>query len=295
MRPIPAPRTPDARPMPEGNSRDWVTHPGPESRDRFSMQPCHARLARLRLPAGMTLLDAVAQAVEAEGADGACVLLDGVSFSQMHYVMPDGPADDAHAAWYSETHTLHDVTLDHATASVGVKDGTWFLHTHALWRTPATGMGHLLNDQCHLARDCTVSAWLIHGARLGVAMDPETQFPLFHPEPCPSDSPANAALLTIRPHADLRSTLETACRSAGMTDARVHGLGSLIGAGFLDAAPMAAPLSEVLLLDGCRIQNGTCTALPLACIEPAGPIFSGDLAKGQGPVLVTFETLVVSV
>lgn len=294
MRPIPAPRRPDAGSMPGGDSRDWVTHPGPESPDRYTLVPCRVQLVHLHLPGGMTLLDAVAQAVEAKGADGACAILDGVTLSQMQYVMPDGPADDTHAAWYSETHTAQNVTLDRATASVGIKDGAWFLHTHAIWYAPAPAMGHLLNDQCTLARDCSVQVWLIHGARLEVALDPETQFPLFRPEPRPSCAPPNAALLTVRPHADLRTTLETACQAAGLHDARIYGLGSLIGAGFTDAAPMACPLSEVLLLDGCTIHHGRCISLPLACIEPAGQIFSGDLANHQGPVLVTFEVLVVA-
>ncbi|OWU82409.1 hypothetical protein [Phaeobacter sp. 22II1-1F12B] len=292
MRPIPAPRNPDALPMPEGDSRDWVTHPGAKQAKRYALVPCHVRHAQLNLGKGATLLDAVAQAVEENGADGACVILDGVTLSEMSYVMPDGPADDVHAAWYSETHQADSVTLDHATASVGIKDGAWFLHTHAMWS--GDGMGHLLNDLCIVADDITVSAWLIFGARLEVELDPETQFPLFQPKPRPTDAPSNAALLTIRPHEDLRGTLEIVCGEAGLPDAQIHGLGSLIGAGFHDASPMATPLSEVLLLDGCQIRDGVCTGLPLACVDPKGALYQGDLAKGDGAVLVTFEMLVVA-
>ncbi|WP_425102054.1 hypothetical protein [Tropicibacter sp. S64] len=294
MRPIPAPRRADATPMPEGDSHDWVTHPGPVQAARQTLVPCHARHARATLPKGMTLLDAVAQAVDAEGADGACAILDGLRLAQMHYVMPDGPADDAHAAWYSETHRTGGITLDRATASVGMKDGAWFLHTHAKWTEDAPAMGHLLNDHCTLAEECTVSLWLLTGARMAVATDPETNFPLFRPEPRPWQSAPNAALLTIRPHEDLRPALETACAGAGFADATIHGLGSLIGAGFTDAPPMRTPLSEVLLLDGCRIEDGICRALPLACVDPVGHLHAGDLARGQGPVLVTFEVLLVA-
>ena len=294
MRPIPAPRYPDAPPMPGGNSRDWVVHPGPEQSPRFTLAPCHARKATLRLPAGKTLLDAVADAVMAQGADGACVILDGVPLSVVNYVMPDGPVDEDHAAWYSETHHDEDVRLDKATASVGKRDGEWFLHTHAMWAGDAPAMGHLLNDQCTMAEDCEVEAWLLSGAWLGVAPDPETNFPLFRPERGKAAGEVQAALLTIRPHGDLRGTIEAACSELGFENASIHGIGSLIGAAFSDAPPMAAPLSEVLLLEGCAVRGGRCRQLPLACVDPAGAIFRGDLKAGDGPVCVTFELLVLS-
>ena len=60
MRPIPAPRNPDALPMPEGDSRDWVTHPGAKQAKRYALVPCHVRHAQLNLGKGATLLDAVA-------------------------------------------------------------------------------------------------------------------------------------------------------------------------------------------------------------------------------------------
>lgn len=294
MRPIPAPRYADAPPMPDGDSRDWVIHKGPEQSPRYTLAPCHARRMTLRLAAGMTLLEAVARGVEAEGADGACAILDGVPLSVMNYVMPDGPIDDDHAAWYSETHHGTDIRLDRATASVGRRDGEWFLHTHAMWAAGAPAMGHLLNDQCTVAEDCEIEAWLLFGAWLAVSRDPETRFPLFRPETGTPQGPVQAALLTVRPHEDLRTTLETACAQMGFANAVIHGIGSLIGAGFNDAPPMAAPLSEVLLLEGCRIREGRCTGLPLACVDPAGGIFQGDLSTGKGPVCVTFEMLVVS-
>ncbi|WP_323769298.1 hypothetical protein [Antarctobacter sp.] len=280
--------------MPDGNSRDWVTHPGPEQPERYALIPCHARRALLHLKAGMTLLNAIGAEVGAAGADGACAILDGVGFSDMHYVMPDGPADDAHAAWYSETHIAKDITLDRATASVGLRDGAWFLHTHAIWGGDTPAMGHLLNDLCVLARDCTVEVWLLTGARLEVTLDPETKFPLFQPHPCTVQALPNAALLTVRPHEDLHTALESACAEAGLPDVQVHGLGSLIGARFTGAPPMSSTLSEVLLLAGCLVRDGRCLDLPLVCVDPSGQIYQGNLVPTKGPVLVTFEMLLVS-
>ncbi|WP_164738174.1 PPC domain-containing DNA-binding protein [Frigidibacter oleivorans] len=298
MRAIPGPRRADAPPMPEGDSRDWLRHPGAEVLPRVSSTPCHARRVTARLQAGTTLLDAVSAAVEAAvadggadgGADGACAILDGVALAGMAYVMPDGPPDDRHAAWYSETCTARNVTLDRATAPVGRRDGAWFLHCHAMWNG---GMGHLLNDRCILAADCEVTLWLTQGARLEVAPDPETGFPLFAPRAMAAVTGANAATVTVRPHEDLHAALEAACATAGLIDADLHGIGSLIGAGFHDAPPMSAPMSEVLLLPGCRLEAGRIGALPVACVDPWGTIHQGHLRRGAGPVCVTFEVLAV--
>lgn len=294
MRPIPAPRRADALPMPAGDSRDWVVHPGPEQTPRYTVAPCAVRSVTVTLPAGVVLLDAVAAVVEAEKADGACAFLGGVRLAPMTYVMPDGPADDAHAAWYSETFVAQEARLDRATASVGRRDGAWFMHTHAMWQAETPGMGHLLNDQCTLAADCEVTLLLLNGAWLEVTPDPETNFPLFHPRRGDTPDYVQAGLLTIRPHQDLRPTIESACADLGLSNARIHGLGSLIGAGFAEGPSMAAPLSEILLLDGCAVRDGRCTALPLACVDPAGDIFQGDLQTGKGPVCVTFELLIVA-
>lgn len=294
MRTLPLPRYPDATPMPEGNSHDWLSHPGPVHEERFTLGPCHGRKVTLSLRGGLSLLDAVAEAVEGAGADGATVMLDGLRFSAMDYVMPDGPLDEQHAAWYSETYKTGAARLEHATASVGKKDGAWFMHTHAMWIADKPGMGHLLNDQCFLDGDQEVEAYLLRGARLSVMHDSETNFPLFHPEVLRKVEGADAALLTVRPHEDLRTTIEAACAALGFDDASVHGIGSLIGAGFKEGTPMAAALSEVLLLDGCAVKAGRCEALPLAVVDPAGTIFSGDLLPGKGPVCVTFELLLVA-
>ncbi|MCA2011941.1 hypothetical protein LCM17_10630 [Cereibacter sphaeroides] len=295
MRDLPPPRIPDAVPMPGGDSRDWVQHPGPEQQPRHTALPCRAETVTLELPAGAVLLEAVAEAVAASGADGACVVLDGVQLAQAHWVMPDGPADDQHAAWYSETYSGRDITLDRATASVGQRDGAWFLHCHALWRQEGgLRMGHLLNDACTLGAPARIEAHLIFGARLDVTPDPETRFPLFAPMARGEAAGANAALITIRPHEDLHAALAEACREAGLERAALHGIGSLIGAGFRAGPAMSASLSEVLLLPGCRFEGGQCTALPLAAIDPFGGIHQGDLLPGEGPVCVTFEVLAVA-
>lgn len=319
MRAIPGPHVANALPMPAGNSRHWVSHPGSEQPSRFTLAPCTVRSTALKLAGGNNLLDAIAQEIDAEGVAGACVHLDGVPLSDIHYVMPDGPLDRNHAAWYSETYHGQDVRLIHATASVGRRDGGRFLHTHALWAMDDLCMGHLLNDKCIIAKDCHVEAWVISDAWLETALDPETNFPLFRParaisgevetgSPCESArhfheklnhssrdfaGQLRGALLTVRPHEDLRRTIEVACSQAGFQNASIHGIGSLIGAGFANALPMNAPLSEVLLLDGCLVREGLCRYLPVACVDPAGAIYQGDLNAGSGPVCVTFEMLIV--
>ncbi len=298
MRRIPGPIVENAAPMPGGNSRHWIRHPGKEVHPRYTLLPCGVQPAKLQLKAGENLQDTVGQAVEAEGADGACAILDGLSFSTMPYVMPDGPVDDEHAAWYSETHIATNAKLEKGTASVGKRDGSWFLHSHAMWHAEETGLGHLLNEQCIIAEDCTIDTWLLRGARLEVAHDSETNFFLFGPVGTSPkgqlEETRRGGLLTIRPHEDVRTTIETACSELRFENASIYGIGSLIGAAFSNSSPMSAQMSEIFLLQGCEVRGRKCTNLPMTCVDPWGRSFSGDLLANQGPVCVTFELLIVA-
>lgn len=277
-------------------SREVLRHPGRELSPRFSVAGCQAKPVRFDLQPGQSLLDAITVEMERLGGDAAVLQLDGIALEDMHYVIPAGARDDSHAAWYSETYTCKAAQLQHATAMVGRKDGQWFVHCHALWRSGGQGvlMGHLLNDQCRVTAPFAARGHVLTGAMLEVALDPETNFPLFHVRRAAEVAVANGALLTIRPHEDLRGTIERACAELGIGDARLIGLGSLIGAEFRDAGPMLSPISEVLLLDGARVRDGRCEALPLICVDPQQATFRGDLNAGAGPVCVTFEMLILA-
>lgn len=297
-RPLQPPARPDAAPMPEGDSRDWLRHYGPVKARRFDALACRARRVALRLRAGELLLDGIAREMDATGADGGVVLMDGLELSELSWVMPDGPADDRHAAFYSDTFVHRDVRFEVAPGSVGRRDGGWFVHSHARWRGPVdgAGMGHLLYDRARLASDAEVPAEVIFGARLEVTPDDETGFSVFRPRPAAGTAPdgAPAVLMTIQPHTDIRRTIEAAAARHGLADAAILGIGSLIGARFSDAPPMRSPVSEVLVLPGARLRGGVCTHLPVACVDHLGRVYEGDLDAGFGPVCVTCELLLVA-
>lgn len=295
-RPLQPPARPDAPALPEGSSRDWLRHPGPARGRRFDAVACRTRRAALHLREGDVLLAGIAREMDRLGAEGGVALLDGLSADDLAFVMPDGPDDDVHAAWYSETHRHRGVRLGAATASVGFRDGGRFLHCHARWRGQdgREAMGHLLCDQVRLGADAELPAILTEGARLEVEADEETGFSLFRPRATRETAGADAVVLTIQPHTDMRGTVEAAAAQAGIRDGVIHGIGSLIGAKFLDGPPMRSPVSEAVVLPGARLEGGVCTRLPVACVDNEGTIHQGDLAPGFGPVCVTCELLIVA-
>lgn len=295
-RPLQPPARPDAVPLPEGASRDWLRHPGPVRERRFDALGCRARRAVLHLREGDILLDGIAREMDRLGAEGGLAFLDGLAAADLAFVMPDGPNDDVHAAWYSDTRRHRDVWLEVATASIGRKDGDRFVHCHARWQgedgRPA--LGHLLCDQVRIGADADLPVLLIEGVRLEVEADDETGFPLFRPRATRDAGSHDAVVLTIQPHTDIRRTIEAAAAQFELRDGSIHGIGSLIGAQFLDGPPMRAPVSEVVVLPGARLENGTCTRLPVACVDHEGTIHQGDLAPGFGPVCVTCELLIAA-
>jgi len=295
-RPLQPPARPDAVPMPEGDSRDWLRHPGPPRATRFDALACGVVPDRLHLRAGETLLAGIAREMDRLGACGGVAILDGLAVAAMAYVQPDGPDDALHAAWYSDTRHAAGVRLGAATASVGFRDGAWFLHCHARWDDRGNDRGgHLLCDQVVLGGDAQLPVWLTRGARLEVVADAETGFSLFRPHPTGAEvAGRRGVMLTLQPHTDIRATVEDVARAHGIDRGAVIGIGSLIGAGFHDAPPMRAPISEVVVLPGARLAGGRLDRLPLAAVDHLGAVHAGDLRAGQGPVCVTCELLILA-
>ena len=263
-----------------------VHHPGPVHVARRVVCRGRAESVRWELPAGLTLLDALAARMAASGAHSAAVVLDGLVVDGGDYVMPARSADAAHAAWYSAARPIGAARLTHATAMIGRKDGAWFAHCHALWPgADGPSMGHLLNETVRIGAAATVQAWLFRGGTLMARPDPETGFTLFVPEG--DDVPGNAALVVLRPHEALGAGLQAAAVATGLAGARAIGLGSLIGARFADAPAMTDPISEMLLLPGAQVGE----ALPVAAVDLAGAVHRGLLV--DAPICVTGEFLLI--
>jgi predicted DNA-binding protein with PD1-like motif len=274
----------------DSDTRSVIRHPGPPAPRPWTMARGTARSLRVTLPRGAVLMQAVAEAMEAAGADSGVIEVDGLEMGPYRFVGPGPSSDGEHAAWYSPPRGGARARITHGSAIVGRRDGAWWLHCHAAWRDATRSWcGHLLPDEVVLAEDSTVTLHMIEGARFAVSMNEETRFPIFHPE---GDLPrGNAVLAKLAPHKDLSEGLAEIAEAAGFARARVLGVGSLIGARFLEGGDMASPISEVLVLPGAL--TGTESQLPVHCVDPDDAEFHGTLRPGGGPVCVTFELMLI--
>lgn len=270
-----------------------IRHPGPPAAERRRVVPGRVRAVEVALPAGAVLMEAVAAAMDAIGCESAMLLLDGLVIGPYAYVMPakDSP-DGKRAAWYSRTHSGDRAVLERATATVGRRDGAWWLHCHALWDadTAAPRAGHLLPDQVTIAADCVATAMAFDGGRFEVTPCDETLFSLFRPVATTAPAgAANAAIVTFGPHEDAVEATRAVAAGLGFAASQLYGVGSLIGADFADEVSMEAPASEILLLPGAEPER-----MRTLCVDPAGRIFRGTLLPGRAPVCVTFEMMIVA-
>lgn len=247
----------------------------------------------------MSVNEAAARALAEAGFQGGYMMLRDVRLSPLHYVIPAAAPDTGHAAWYSDTRSPPGTaTVELAGMSIGLRDGEPFLHCHGIWRTEdgARNMGHLLPLESQIAAGTEVEAWGIAGAILDVSQDEETNFRLFSPsETASADATSNAVLCTIKPNQDISLAIEEICRRHEIGEASIHGIGSLIGVQFNDGRLVDSYATEVLMTGGTiALQKGepVCT-LDIAVVGMDGAISEGRLRRGENPVCVTFELLIV--
>lgn len=269
-------------------TRDIIRHPGPPADQPWIMAQGTGRSLQITLPKGKILMEAVAEAMDAAGADSGAMVLDGLVMGPYRFVGPGPSNDGIHAAWYSAPRGGARATITHGTAMVGRRDGAWWLHCHAAWEGKQPLAGHLLPHEVTLAEDATVTLHAINGACFDVSMNPETQFPIFHPT---GGQPGNAVIAKLTPHKDAHTAICEIAAEAGFESAHVYGVGSLIGARFAEGGDMASPISEVFVLPGAT--TGDTTDLPVHCVDPDDAQFNGSLLPDGGPVCVTFELLLM--
>ncbi|SNR69557.1 hypothetical protein [Puniceibacterium sediminis] len=267
-----------------------IIHPGPPAPDRLSAVPCRATRQAVTLHAGIPLLAAMTDAV-----DGAAAWFDlsGIDTDRLSFVRPAPAPGDGHVAWYSATTTLDRARIVCAGAHLGRRDGAAFAHTHGVWADQIGGLhaGHLLAEYTVLARDVTVDVVVLEGARMESAKDPETGFVLFRSVRTGKVEHANAVLATARPHEPIDDIIVKIAGDAGMENATVTGLGSLIGTKFADHAAVGSYATEVLLTKGCLSEGQV--DLQAMSVGFDGPHAKGILARSANTICVTFELLLV--
>ena len=269
-------------------------HPGPPAQQRVMAVVAGAIPVEAVLPPGGRLLDALAALLEGCGAESAALTLSGGGFGPFAYVIPGLSPDGSQVAFYSATFRPPGTTrLDLAAVTVGRRAGAAWFHCHALWTEADghTGCGHVLPEDTVIAAPVTVRGAGLVGARFEVMPDPETGFSLFMPQPTGTKPPPGArpaVALRLAPNQDLVETLEQAAAAAGFRHAAVQGgVASTNQARFTDAPPTLGFATELLVRHG--IVGGPGTAIDIAIVDYTGAIGGGRLARGDNPVLMTFE------
>lgn len=272
-----------------------IRQPGPAPAARAVAIPALLHPVEFTLPAGMLLLEALRDALAAQGFRSAALAIAGGGFGPFGYVMPALSPDAARAAWYSETFRPPGPTrLERGAVTFGSRDGAAFFHTHAVW-TEADGKrcaGHILPEEAVIAAPIHVAGVALSGAAFIVADDPETGFRLFAPIPVPrADRPGGHPGLALRlcPNQDITLALEALAREAGFPHAALRGgVGSIIGARYAEAAPVESFATEMFVRDG---HVGTDSRLDITLVDYTGGLSEGRLVRGDNPVLMTFEAV----
>jgi predicted DNA-binding protein with PD1-like motif len=281
-----------------------IRQPGPPSAAPLVAVTGRGRRLRLRLDAGKPLLRAVVDAFAMEGFAGGTVCLDGLALGPFAYCRPALSPDDSHAAFYSATLRPEGVTRVTAGAmTFGSRDGAPAFHAHATWVEADGGIagGHLLPDGSVVAETVVLDGFGLDGAAFRVDPDAETGFSLFGPVPAPSDPRRGANevahALRLCPNRDFAGLLESFCHKRSIAHARIEGgVGSTIGALFEDGGEVTNFATEVHVSSG-RIAPGA-DGLPVAeldvgLVDYTGALADGRLVRGDNPVLMTFELVLV--
>lgn len=293
-----------------------IQHPGQPSAQRVAAQQVELEPFALELPGHMSLMQAVAQSMQGIGAQCATFRMQGGGFEPFSYVMPALAKTSAHAVYFSDTYPVEGaVRLETASVTFGQRDGKPWLHSHAIW-IEASGRrhcGHLLPDDIQVNHPIQAQGVAVRGATFTVCPDGETNFTLFVPlksmarssqttagvnaaqkPPASSQTPRSKGYaLRVAPNIDICTALETFCRDRGITHAKVQGgVGSTVGAVFDDGRVVEPFVTELLIRNGEIFTNAagqTQAQVDVSMVDYKGGVSEGRLARGQNPVLVTFE------
>jgi predicted DNA-binding protein with PD1-like motif len=217
--------------------------------------------------------------------------------------MPAASSNPRYVAWYSETfEPVGPVNVTRACAIVGVRDGKTFLHCHGGWDTPeGQRMGHMLAPLSRVAEPIEVTGIGFRDATFEATPDPETNFTLFEPVRRAgaglSETDGRVLLAKVRPNQDISLAIEEICSQQSIARAKIYGIGSLNGVRFVDGTWVESHATEVLIRDGrLEREDGRARArLAIDVVDMDGAIFSGDIARGDNPVCVTFELVIEAI
>ncbi|ATU95614.1 hypothetical protein BLM14_28230 (plasmid) [Phyllobacterium zundukense] len=273
-----------------------MQQPGHAAAERFESFEGVGRKFDFILEPGLSLNAAIARQLSGSKIGAAALVLEGGAFAPFHYLMPALSTDGYHAAWYSETFSpAGETRLVNGNATFGERDGAPFIHCHAIWieHDGKHCAGHILPHETLVSRPIHVTAWGVEEVRMVSEPDEETAFTLFHPvpaEPLAGSKGARTVITRVGPNEDITEALEAICRKHGIAKAFLRGgIGSLIGARYMDGSRVEDIATEVFVTDGFVSAQSPGTFLEIAMVDTKGNITHGSLLRGENPVCITFE------
>ena len=271
-----------------------LRHPGPVVEPRVSAIPTAIRHFDIALTGEIPLEEAILTAFSDQGLTGGAVEIDGLECTAIDYVIPAQSEFPDRLAWYSAPRSPKGpARILQAYASVGMDHGAGMTHCHGIWRLAdgRRAMGHLLGPKTMPAPGQVLRAIGFEHALFDRRPDPETNFDLFAASGDGSETP-QAIVVTLRPNEDIPTTCMRLCAQYGFDSARVIGLGSLNGAGFIGVSAMQDHVSEFLIRSGRA--SPTSAEIDIAVVDSGANCFEGVLATGQGRVSITSEIVLLS-
>src|SRR5437867_9915708 len=160
-----------------------IEHPGPVHPARIECVPANLRAVEAELPPGVTLLQGLANAVQAQGATSAVFSFRDGSFAPFRFVMPALADSPEHVAYFSERFEAAGAAqIESGSITFGSHDGEPSLHCHATW-TESDGRrrsGHVLAAESRVEVPVRLEGGMLDGAAFQVARDAETNPHLLH-------------------------------------------------------------------------------------------------------------------
>lgn len=280
-----------------------LKHPGPVSEERIVSKEGAVRIVEIRLKKGVKLIDAVSQVLEPAGIRGAGIRFQNLKLAPVSYVMPTYSPDDQHVAFYSGTYTIPEgISIDYANATYGIRDGLPFMHFHGLWKDGGLQKGgHILPADSTVAEDGTAIAYCAKSVEINSLYDNETNFTIFKPQKesesgC-RDAERRCVIATVKANEDLLDAIASICQAHQISNGSIWtGIGSIVGGNFENGIIVEEIPTEVITLNGQMItdEDGRLQVhYEIALIDAQGTIHFGSLRRGENPVLILFELVIV--